>query len=316
MGITRKSTCSRFTILFPSNMMSAIDIHVVANLKCAISPESCLSAGFVSDLQSTWQRMNLRTVTATRYVTPLREGGSLPAIVEADDDGMYVLKFRGAGQGPKALIAELVAGEIARALGLLVPEIVFVELDPDLARTEPDSEIQALLRASAGLNLALDYLPGAVTFDPIAEKIDPDLASLIVWFDAYVTNVDRTVRNTNMLMWHRRLWLIDHGAALYFHHDWNHHVERSRTPFPMIKDHVLLRSASLLREVDAKITAQLSPDIIERIVQIIPESWLIEDGSFSGADLHRSAYSRYLLNRLKPPHPFLEEAVNARSLHI
>jgi len=198
--------------------------------------------------------MNLRTVIATRYVTPLREGGSLPAIIEADDDGMYVLKFSGAGQGPKALIAELVAGEVARAAGLPVPEIVLVELDPELARTEPDPEIQALIRASAGLNLALDYLPGAVTFDPIAEKPDADLASAVVWFDAYVTNVDRTPRNTNMLIWHRRLWLIDHGATLYFHHTWNDYLERSRAPFPMIKDHVLLRFASALREVDATMT--------------------------------------------------------------
>ena len=195
--------------------------------------------------------MSLRTVIATRYVTPLREGGSLPAIVEADDDGMYVLKFRGAGQGPKALIAELVAGEIARAAGLPVPEIVFVELDPELARTEPDPEIQALIRASAGLNLALDYLPGAVTFDPVAEQPDADLASAVVWFDAYVTNVDRTPRNTNMLIWHRRLWLIDHGATLYFHHTWTNYRERSRTLFPMIKDHVLLQFASALQEVDA-----------------------------------------------------------------
>src|ERR1700681_1213687 len=162
----------------------------------------------------------LRTQTVTRYVTPLKEGGSLPAIVEADDDGMYVLKFRGAGQGPKALIAELVAGELARAAGLPVPEIVFAHLDPDLARTEPDPEIQQLIKASAGLNLALDYLPGSVTFDPVVEKTDAALASSIVWFDAFVTNIDRTARNTNMLLWHRRLWLIDHGAALYFHHAW------------------------------------------------------------------------------------------------
>src|SRR5690349_13400373 len=159
-----------------------------------------------------------RTVRATRYVTPLREGGSLPAIIEADDEGMYVLKFRGAGQGAKALIAELVSGEIARALELPVPEIVFVDLDADLARTEPDPEIHGLILESAGLNLALDYLPGSVAYDPIVHKPDPDLASRIVWFDAYVSNVDRTARNTNILMWHRRLWLIDHGATLYFHH--------------------------------------------------------------------------------------------------
>ena len=226
--------------------------------------------------------MSLRTVIATRYVTPLREGGSLPAIVEADDDGMYVLKFRGAGQGPKALIAELVAGEIARAAGLPVPEIVFVELDPELARTEPDPEIQDLIRASAGLNLALDYLPGAVMFDPVAEKPDADLASSVVWFDAYVTNVDRTPRNTNMLVWHRRLWLIDHGAALYFHHTWNNYLERSRDPFPMIKDHVLLPFASALREVDSKMTGRVTPDIIDSIVKLIPDAWLVGDSSFGG----------------------------------
>src|SRR3977135_3697190 len=179
--------------------------------------------------------MSLRTVTATRYVTTLREGGSLPAIVEADDDGMYVLKFRGAGHGARALVAELLSGEIARALGLPVPELVFVELDADLARTEPDPEIHALIRASAGLNLALDYLPGSVTFDPVVERPAADPASRIVWFDAYVTNVDRTVRNTNMLMWHRRLWLIDHGATLYFHHDWHDHVPQLKNFFAPLK---------------------------------------------------------------------------------
>ena len=197
--------------------------------------------------------MSLRTVAATRYVTPLREGGSLPAIVEADDDGLYVLKFRGAGQGPKALVAEVVAGEIGRALGLPVPEIVLVDLDPDLARTEPDPEIQHLIKASAGLNLALDYLPGSVMFDPVAEQPDAELASSIVWFDAYATNLDRTARNTNMLMWHRRLHLIDHGAALYFHHGGDDYLARSEDPFPMIKDHVLLPLASALREADARL---------------------------------------------------------------
>ncbi len=260
--------------------------------------------------------MQLRTVIATRYVTPLREGGSLPAIVEADDDGMYVLKFRGAGQGPKALIAELVAGEVARASGLPVPEIVFVELAPALARTEPDPEIQHLIRASAGLNLALDYLPGAVTFDPVAEKPDAELASSVVWFDAYVTNVDRTPRNTNMLMWHRRLWLIDHGATLYFHHTWNNYLERSRNPFPMIKDHVLFPFASALREVDAKMTGRVTPDIIDSIVKLIPDTWLVADASFSGNNQHRDAYLEYLLRRLEPPHVFLEEAIRARSLYV
>src|SRR5689334_8585079 len=194
----------------------------------------------------------LRTVTATRYVTPLREGGSLPAVIEADDDGLYVLKFRGAGQGPRALIAELVAGEIARAAGLPVPEIVFACLDADLARTEPDPEIQDLIRASVsrvdgsgGLNLALDYLPGSVAFDPLAWQPDAALASRIVWFDAFVTNLDRTPRNTNMLVWHDKLWLIDHGAALYFHHASSADFgARATSPFPAIKDHVLLPFAS------------------------------------------------------------------------
>jgi len=260
--------------------------------------------------------MSVRTVSATRYVTPLREGGSLPAIVEADDEGMYVLKFRGAGQGPKALIAELVAGEIARAAGLPVPELVFVDLDPELARTEPDPEIRDLIRASAGLNLALDYLPGAVMFDPVAEKPDADLASSIVWFDAYVTNVDRTSRNTNLLIWHRRLWLIDHGAALYFHHARITYLERSRDTFPMIKDHVLLQLAGSLREVDAKMTGRITPGIIEGIIKLIPDTWLVGDSSFGGHNQHRDAYLEYLLRRLEPPHGFLEEAVRARSLSI
>lgn len=256
----------------------------------------------------------MRTVTATRYVTPLREGGSLPAIIEADDQGMYVLKFRGAGQGPKVLIAELVAGELARAAGLPVPEIVFVELDPELARTEPDPEIQDLIRASGGLNLALDYLPGSVTFDPVAEQPDAALASAIVWFDAYVTNMDRTARNANMLMWHRRLWLIDHGAALYFHHSWANYRERSRDPFKLIKDHVLLGFANTLEAADAQMSALLTPALIDSVVKLIPDAWLLGDAPFSSSDEHRAAYIEYLSNRLAAPHAFLEEALRARSL--
>ena len=201
----------------------------------------------------------IRTVQATEYVTPLREGGSLPAIVEADDDGIYVLKFRGAGQGPRALIAELVSGELARLLGLRVPEIVFVDLDPRMAKTEPDPEIQDLLRQSEGLNLALDYLPGSITFDPLVAKPIEDrarLASEIVWFDALVTNVDRTAKNTNLLVWHRDLWLIDHGASLIFHHNWEGYAERSRTPFAGIRDHVLLRWASEITKVDEALAAK------------------------------------------------------------
>jgi hypothetical protein len=257
--------------------------------------------------------MSLRTINATRYVTPLREGGSLPAIIEADDDGMYVLKFSGAGQGRKALIAELVAGELARAVGLPVPEIVFVELDAELARTEPDPEIQHLIRESAGLNLALDYLPGSVMFDPVAERPDGALAASIVWFDAFVTNVDRTPRNTNMLMWHRRLHLIDHGAALYFHHTWTNYLARSRDPFAMIKDHVLLRFADSIEEADAMMTARINADLIERIVGLIPDDWLVSDSPFGEAARHRDAYIEYLSSRLQAPRVFVEEATRARS---
>src|SRR5215813_13006097 len=234
--------------------------------------------------------MILRKVSATRYVTPLREGGSLPAIIEADDDGMYVLKFRGAGQGPKALIAELIAGELARALGLAVPELVFVELDDELARTEPDPEIQSLIRDSAGLNLALDYLPGSITFDPVAERIDVDLASTIVWFDALVTNVDRTPRNANMLMWHRKLWLIDHGAALYFHHSWTNMDQRSKDPFALIKEHILLPFATEIEAADQTMTTRLTGDVIRETVDLVPDRWLNDNSHVSTPAEHRQAY--------------------------
>jgi hypothetical protein len=254
----------------------------------------------------------MRTIAATRYVTPLREGGSLPAIVEGDDAGLYVLKFRGAGQGPKALIAELVAGELARALGLPVPEIVFVELDPDLARTEPDPEIQHLIRASGGLNLALDYLPGSITFDPVVDQPDAALASAIVWFDAFTSNVDRTARNTNLLVWHRKLWLIDHGAALYVHHAWDGYLARAVDPFARIKDHVLLPYASQLREADARLAPLLPREAIERIVATIPEGWLGGDAPFASAAEHRAAYADYLCRRIEAPRAFVEEALRAR----
>ena len=254
----------------------------------------------------------LRTVRVTRYVTPLREGGSLPAIVEADDDGMYVLKFRGAGQGALALVAELIAGEIARALGLPVPEIVLAELDGDLARTEPDPEIFALVRDSAGLNLALDYLPGAVMFDPAVDRPDPDLASRIVWFDGFVSNIDRTARNTNMLMWHRRIWLIDHGASLYFHHTsgWENDAKRARDQFPLIRQHALLTRAAMLREVDDTMRALLPGETLEGIVSLVPPAWLA--AAAAEGDRLRAAYVRYLLARLDAPRPFLEEAIRAR----
>jgi hypothetical protein len=260
--------------------------------------------------------VSLRTVTATRYVTPLREGGSLPAVIEADDDGLYVLKFRGAGQGPRALIAELVAGEIARAAGLPVPEIVFVELDPELARTEPDAEIQDLIRASAGLNLALDYLPGSITFDALAFAPNAELASRIVWFDAFVSNLDRTARNTNLLVWHGKLWLIDHGAALYFHHDWRDFLARANNPFALIKDHVLLPFAGDLDAADASMTQRLTPERLEAIVQLIPDAWLEDEPSCASPPAHRAAYLQYLRQRLEAPRAFFAEARRARSAHV
>jgi hypothetical protein len=267
--------------------------------------------------------MPLRTINATRYITPLREGGSLPAIVEADDDGLYVLKFVGAGQGPRALIAELVAGEIARALGLAVPEIVFANVDAELARTEPDPEIQDLIRAStdllrhsAGLNLALDYLPGSVTFDPLTLVVDADLASRIVWFDAFVSNLDRTPRNTNLLVWHGKLWLIDHGAALYFHHDWRDYLERAANPFALVKDHVLLPRASALAAVDAEMAATLTPQRLTAIVELIPDAWLQDEPAFATKALHRAAYLNYLTRRLSAPRAFVQEAVRAHAQHV
>jgi hypothetical protein len=258
----------------------------------------------------------VRRVTASRYVTALREGGSLPAIVEADDEGLYVLKFRGAGQGPKALIAELVAGEVARAAKLLVPEIVFVELPGDLARTEPDPEIQSLIRASAGLNVGLDYLPGSITFDQLIFQPDDLLASTIVWFDAFVCNVDRTARNTNMLVWHKKLWLIDHGAALYFHHAWTRRDDPAQNPFKLIKDHVLLRFAGALAQVDSQMKSLLNADRLRAIVDLIPNDWLREDPCFEGKEDQRAAYGRFLQRRLDASAIFVGEAIRARSAYV
>jgi hypothetical protein len=259
--------------------------------------------------------VHLRNIAATRYVAPLREGGSLPALVEADDQGVYVLKFRGAGQGPKALIAELIGGELARAAGLRVPEIVLMELDSDMARTEPDPEIQALIRASDGLNIALDFLPGALMYDPVTDKLDPYLASEVVWLDAFLSNVDRTARNTNMLIWHRQLYLIDHGAAIYVHHAWERPVAHSGDAFPYIKDHVLLPVASKLNEVSEKLRALLRPPVIHDVVQLIPDEWLVGDTLRAGAP-SRDGYFQYLTRRLTTPLAFVEEAVRARSMLV
>lgn len=255
----------------------------------------------------------LNKIKATRYVTPLREGGSLPAIVDADDGNQYVMKFVGAGQGPKALIAELIAGEIARALALRVPELAFIELDPLIGRSEPDPEIQDLLQASEGLNLGLRYLSNSLNFDPTVDEVDPLLASKIVWLDAFVTNVDRTVRNVNMLMHQGELWLIDHGASLYFHHGWGDYMARSRSPFQMIRDHVLLRQAANLQEADHFARTALTPDLFAKIVAQIPDIWLGEEAQFDDHASHREAYVSYLSARLEASSIFVEEAQNERS---
>lgn len=258
----------------------------------------------------------IRNVNVTRYVTPLREGGSLPAIAEADDDFLYVLKFRGAGQGVKSLIAELIGGEIARAIGLKVPEIVFANIDEAFGRTEPDEEIQDLLKASVGLNLALHYLSGAITFDPVVTTIDAKLASQIVWLDSLLTNVDRTARNTNMLIWNKQLWLIDHGAAMYFHHSWQNLKEQGRRTFVPIKDHVLLPLATELQAVDEQAKAILTEERIRSIVSLIPDEWLIEDSSEETAEEKRQVYAHFLLTRLSISQTFTKEANDAREALI
>jgi hypothetical protein len=257
----------------------------------------------------------IRNVTVTRYVTPLREGGSMPAIVEADDQFLYVLKFRGAGQGRKALIAELIGGEIARILGFRVPEIVFADLDSAFGRIEGDEEIQDLLKSSVGLNLALHYLSGAITFDPLVTKVDAQRASQIVWLDSLLLNVDRTARNTNMLLWHKELWLIDHGAALYFHHTWQNWDKPERA-FPNIKDHVLLPLATELDTVNTEFRARLTPDHVQAVVSLVPDEWLINEPAFETAAQHRQAYAQFLNTRIANSDFFVNEAQHARKSAI
>jgi hypothetical protein len=256
---------------------------------------------------------HIRTVNVTRYIAPLREGGSLPAIAEADDDFKYVIKFRGAGHGVKALISEFIGGEVARVLGHRVPELVFAGLDEAFGRTEADEEIQDLLRASHGLNLGLHFLSGAINFDPVVTSVDGLTASRIVWLDAFLTNIDRTFRNTNMLMWNRELWLIDHGAALYFHHSWDQWEKNAASPFVYVKDHVLLPKADRLAEADEAARALLTEEILHAIVAKLPEEWLQwEDTDLSSEEI-RGVYSRFLIIRLAHTATFIKEAQDAKA---
>jgi HipA-like protein len=259
----------------------------------------------------------MRTVIATRYVTPLREGGSLPGLVEADDDGLYVVKFRGAGQGPRALVAEWLAGELARAVGLPVPDIVAIEVDPALGDAEPDEEIHDLVRASGGTNLGMDFLPGALAFNPAAATvralIDPEFAADLVWFDAFVTNPDRTAQNPNLLVWHGRPWLIDHGAALYVHHSWRDPDEHARRPFERIADHVLLPYAGPIGAADQRHAGTIGEALVSGLVDALPELWLPDEPTIGDAAAQRHAYLRYLTRRLEAPRDFVGEAERART---
>lgn len=250
----------------------------------------------------------LRRVTATRYVTPLREGGSLPGLVEADDDGLYVLKFRGAGQGTAALAAEVLAGELARALGLPVPELVLVDVEPELPRAEPDAEIQQLAAASAGINLGVDFLPGALPFTPAAVNgVDAAFAADVVWFDALVTNVDRTPRNPNLLVWHGRTWVIDHGAALYRQHGEAPLAASAHAPFPHVADHVLLAAAEPIAAADERLAARAA-EAVAGVAALVPDTFLGDDPAARRADL-----AAFLEQRLQAPRAFVEEAERARA---
>ncbi len=260
--------------------------------------------------------MDIRTVNVTRYISPLREGGSLPALAEADDDFKYVIKFRGSGHGTKAVVSELIGGLVAKTLGLRIPELVFVNLDEAFGQTEGDEEIQDLLKASRGLNVGLHFLSGAFTFDPVTTKVEEKLASQIVWLDAFLTNVDRTVKNTNMLVWNRQLWLIDHGSTLYFHHSWDNWEKQALSPFPLIKDHVLLPYASELEEADREFKQLLTREKIEEIVNSIPENFLNWNGENETSQDLRNVYYRFLSMRLDHSDIFLKEAQNARKALI
>ncbi len=260
--------------------------------------------------------LRLRTVNVTRYVEPLREGGSLPAIVDADDGGSYVIKFCGAGQGKKALIAELIGGELARAVGLRVPELVFMNLDDSFGRMEGDEEIQDLLKFSVGLNLGLHYLPGSITYDPVVSIAEPFESSKVVMLDSLITNIDRTARNTNLLNWNKELWLIDHGASIYFHHSWDNWQAHARRSFPAIKDHVLLPRASELGEAGAAIRESISDTILTDVVASIPDIWLRDDFHADSPEEKRSIYLEFLRIRLSQLDSLVMEAENARKASV
>ncbi len=258
--------------------------------------------------------MELREEELTRYILPLREGGSLPLLGEAADGFRYVVKMRGAGHGKKALVAELVGTLVAKAFKFRTPEPVLLNLDPVFGITEPDEEVQDLLKKSVGLNLGLHFLDGAATFDPAVNQVDPLTASKIVWLDAFLTNVDRTRLNPNMMIWHNELWLIDHGASLYFHHSWKDPAQAAADPFPFIKNHALLPAASRLREADSLMRQAITPRTLGKIVDLIPQEWLTEEGSGMTAGERREAYRDFLTRRLAASHTFTDEAVKQREL--
>lgn len=252
-------------------------------------------------------------MSVTRYITPLREGGSLPALVEAGDRYKYVLKFRGAGHGAKALIAEFLGSWLAAAAGLRVPQLALLDVDEDFGRTEGDEEIQDLLQASRGLNLGMAFLSGALTYDVAVNRPDPREASAIVWFDALMTNIDRTARNTNMLIWNGgQLWLIDHGASLYFHHSWTGWEKAALSPFPYVKDHALLPHASRLLEADAIMKQRITPQVIDTAVDLIPDEWLAQAEPDISADEQRHVYRTFLRTRLENSQIFVDHAIKAR----
>jgi hypothetical protein len=271
---------------------------------------------FLFDMQQDKFQDTLRHVNVTRYVMPLREGGSLPALAEADDGFNYVLKFKGAGQREKALIAELIGGELARRLGFKVPELVFAHLDEAFGRSEGDEEIQDLLKSSQGLNLALHFLSRALTFDPGASHVDEYLASRIVWLDAWITNVDRTFRNTNLLIWNRELWLIDHGASFLFHHSWENWERHAVSPFAIIKDHVLLPRATELERVDAEMKSMITPQLISQVLAMLPEEWILASRDTETAEEAREVYLSFLMKRLENSEVFVNEANDARKALI